>query len=150
MEKVCAKDYANVQIKKEVELKKSGILNKDISEVIASMGHLDYLTICDAGLPIPESTRRIDLAVQPGLPGFLEVTKAIAEDLKVQRIILTEELKGRNPALDQAVKDIFKDSEVTYVPHEEFKKISTESRAIIRTGECTPYANVILVSGVIF
>jgi D-ribose pyranase len=84
------------------------------------------------------------------LPGVVEVAKAVASELKVQQIILAEELRDKNPKLAQAIKDIFKDSEVVYVPHDEFKLLSTESRAIIRTGECTPYANVILVSGVTF
>jgi len=131
-------------------MKKSGVLNQEISQLIASMGHMDKLTICDAGLPIPDYLWRIDLAVIPGLPGFEAVAKAVAGDLQVQQIILAEELRDKNPGLTQAVKDIFKGAEAVFVPHAEFKKISAESRAIIRTGECTPYANVILVSGVTF
>lgn len=131
-------------------MKKNGVLNQEISQLIASMGHLDKLTICDAGLPIPDYTWRIDLAVVPGLPGFEAVAKAVAGDLQVQQIILAEELRDRNPQLTRAIRELFKDAEVTFVPHEDFKRISTESRAIIRTGECTPYANVILVSGVTF
>ena len=131
-------------------MKKNGVLNQDISQLIASMGHMDKLTICDAGLPIPEYLWRIDLAVIPGLPGFEAVAKAVAGDLQVQQIILAEELRDKNPGLTSAIEDIFKGAEVVFVTHEEFKKISTESRAIIRTGECTPYANVILVSGVTF
>ena len=131
-------------------MKKNGILNQEISQLIASMGHLDKLTICDAGLPIPDYIWRIDLAILPGLPGFEAVAKAVAGDLQVQKFILAEELRDKNPGLTRAIQDLFKDAEVTFVPHEEFKRISTESRAIIRTGECTPYANVILVSGVTF
>jgi len=131
-------------------MKKNGILNQEISQLIASMGHMDKLTICDAGLPIPDYIWRIDLAVIPGLPGFEEVAKAVAGDLQVQQIILAEELRDKNPGLTRAIQDLFKDAEVTFVPHEDFKRISTESRAIIRTGECTPFANVILVSGVTF
>jgi len=32
----------------------------------------------------------------------------------------------------------------------EFKDLSKKSRAIIRTRECTPYSNIILISGAIF
>ena len=131
-------------------MKKNGVLNQEISQLIASMGHLDKLTICDAGLPIPDYIWRIDLAVIPGLPCFEAVTKAVASELKVQQIILAEELRDKNPELTRAIVEIFKDSDVIYVPHEDFKGLSTESRAIIRTGECTPFANVILVSGVTF
>jgi D-ribose pyranase len=131
-------------------VKKTGVLNQEISQLIARMGHLDKVTICDAGLPIPDNIWRIDLAVTPGIPGFVDVTKTVAMELKVQQIILAEELKDKNPKLTETIKDLFKDAEVVYVEHDQFKRISSESRAIIRTGECTPYANVILVSGVTF
>jgi len=131
-------------------MKKTGVLNKDLSELIAGVGHKDKITICDAGLPIPDYVWRIDLAIKPGLPGILEVIKAIAEDLKVEEIILAEELKQKNSKLESMIREIFELVEVKYVPHEQFKEISIESRAIVRTGECTPYANVILVSGVTF
>ena len=131
-------------------MKKNGVLNQEISQLIASMGHMDKLTICDAGLPIPDYVWRIDLAVVPGVPGFETVAKAVASELKVQQIIFAEELRDRNPKLVDAVREIYKDAEVLFVNHEDFKKLSVESRAIIRTGECTPYANVILVSGVTF
>jgi len=131
-------------------MKKSGVLNIDISELIAGMGHMDELTICDAGLPIPDKVRRIDLAVSQGLPAFLDVVKEVAGDLQVQQIILASELGTQNPGFDQKIKDIFVDIPVLYIPHDEFKSRSQSSRAIIRTGEFTPYANIILVSGVIF
>jgi D-ribose pyranase len=73
------------------KMKKTGILNKDISEVIASMGHLEILTVCDAGLPIPESVKRIDLAVTQGIPRFLDVITAIEKELFVQQIIITND-----------------------------------------------------------
>jgi len=131
-------------------MKKTGILNKDISELIASMGHFDTITVCDAGLPIPDEVWRIDLAVRSGMPELLSVLKAVADDLEVQQIILAEELPENNQELDQSIRTIFSTAEVIYVPHKEFKARSHESKAIIRTGECTPYANVILVSGVTF
>jgi len=131
-------------------LKKFGILNKDISEVIAGMGHTDRLTICDAGLPIPDYMRRIDLAIKPNFPRLLDVVEAVANDLQVQQIILAQELRDGNHELDQAINKIFSDTEILYVPHEEFKEMTNDSRAIIRTGECTSFANIILVSGVIF
>lgn len=131
-------------------MKKNGVLNKDISELIASMGHYDELTICDAGLPIPEYIWRIDLAVKKGLPGFVEVAKAVADDMVVQQIILAEEIKKVSPDIDRQIREIFADVEIAYIPHDAFKKQSTKSKAIIRTGEFTPYSNVIIVSGVGF
>lgn len=131
-------------------MKKTGILNKDISEVVAGMGHLDMLVVCDAGLPIPGQVRRIDLAVKPGLPCLVEILEALASELKVERLILAEETGEISPHVEKAILHIFEGAVVEKISHEEFKELSHKAVAFIRSGEFTPYANVILVSGVVF
>lgn len=131
-------------------MKKKGILNPELNRVISSMGHFDLLTVCDAGLPIPFDVERIDLSIEENLPRFLDVVSAIAKDLEVQRIVLAEEAIEKNPAIIEGLQSIFRDVEVDYITHESFKLLTQKSRAVIRTGECSPYANVILESGVIF
>ena len=78
-------------------MKKTGVLNQDISRVISGMGHTDTLVIADAGLPIPSSTERIDLALCQGIPGFLATVEVIVKDLKVDKFILAEEIKICQP-----------------------------------------------------
>jgi len=131
-------------------MKKKGILNPELNRVISSMGHFDLLTVCDAGLPIPLNVERIDLSIEENFPRFLDVVSAIAKDLEVQRIVLAEEAIEKNPAIIEGLQSIFRDIEVDYITHESFKLLTQKSRAVIRTGECSPYANVILESGVIF
>ncbi len=131
-------------------MKKTGILNKDICEIIASMGHMDTLLICDAGYPIPQNTRRIDLALKPGIPSFIDTTQSISDELKIDRIIVAEEIRKFSPEILESLKIIFKDVEIQYCSHAELKELGQNVKAIVRTGEFTPYANVILVSGVMF
>jgi D-ribose pyranase len=131
-------------------VKKHGVLHHRLSEVIASMGHGDMLVVADAGLPVPPGVERIDLAVTLGLPGMLDVTKAVASELQVERLIMANELSTGNSEFAGSITSIFSDVAHETVPHEAFKSISRGARAIVRTGECTPYANVILVSGVTF
>ncbi len=131
-------------------MKRNGVLNKDLSEVIASMGHKDILVIGDAGLPIPKHTRRIDLAVKPGLPGFGDVIEIIEKELFVETVIVAKETEKVNPTIFQNIQRIFSKSQVQYVTHEELKDLTNNAVAVVRTGEFTPYANVILVSGVVF
>jgi D-ribose pyranase len=131
-------------------VKKHGVLNHRISEVIAAMGHGDLLVIADAGLPIPPGVERIDVAVARGIPGMLEVTTAIAGELQVEQITYASELEARNPALAKELRELFPDAVSFHVSHTEFKQMSARARAVVRTGECTPYANVILISGVTF
>ena len=115
------------------------------------MGHTDTLCVADAGLPIPDSTRRIDLAVKPGLPSFLAVLGAVAEDLVVEKAIVAREIQEGNPVVLAAVRDILgPDLPIDFVDHEEFKRRTGDAKAVVRTGECTPYANILLVSGVAF
>lgn len=128
-------------------MKKIGILNHDLSDVIASMGHTDMLTVCDAGLPIPLGTRRIDLALKKGTPSFAETLEQVALELQVERVIVAQEMRQVSPQVEEIIRGLFPMAEVQVVSHEQFKQLSHQSKAIVRTGEFTPYANVILVSG---
>lgn len=131
-------------------MKKLGVLNHRLSEVIATMGHGDMLVVADAGLPIPPGVERIDLAVSHGIPAMLDVTAAIASELQVERLIIASELIQKNSALADAIGELFPYASSSDCSHDDFKRLSERAKAVVRTGECTPYANVILVSGVIF
>lgn len=135
-------------------MKKQGILNSDISRVLSYMGHTDRICIGDCGLPIPEETERIDLAVKFGQPSFMDVLKEVGSDMKIEKIVLAEEIKEKNPAVLNEIKMYFSSTdekpEVEFVSHVELKALTKECKAIIRTGETTPYANIILQSGCIF
>lgn len=132
-------------------MRKTVLLNSDISSVISRMGHTDMLTIGDCGLPIPQNVQRIDLALKLGVPAFLETLDTVLQELCVEKIILAEEIKTVSPEMHAAILERFSEKvQVEYVPHTDFKQATAFSRAIVRTGECTAYANVILVSGVTF
>lgn len=131
-------------------MKKIGVINKEISSIIAGMGHMQMLTVCDAGLPIPVGVQRIDLALKEGLPGFVETLEVISKELKVEKIIVASEMARISPEIRERMLNIFPEETVVEISHEKFKELTKESVAIIRTGEYTPYANVILVSGVVF
>lgn len=131
-------------------MKKTGILNSNISRVVADMGHMDWLGIGDAGTPVPTGTEKIDLAVHAGLPSFTDVLEEVLKELKVQKVYVAEEIKEQNPKQLENIKEILPDVEIEFIPHSQLKKNLTRSKAFIRTGEETPYSNVILESGVIF
>ncbi len=131
-------------------MKKSGILNDNLSKLIAEMGHTDELVIADAGLPIPVNSNRIDLALKKGIPSFIDVLKAVLEELVIEKAILASEIKEVSPELHQEILAVIKGIPVDYCPHEEFKEQTSKVRGIVRSGETTPYANIILVSGVDF
>lgn len=131
-------------------MKKQGVLGHALAEAIAAMGHTDLLVIADAGFPVPPGVPRIDLAVRCGLPPMLEVTRAVAGELQVEAVTIADELIAREDALPGALRELFPDAPFNHVPHEELKRLSERARAVVRTGECTPYYNVILTSGVTY
>ena len=131
-------------------MKKTGILNQPVSAVIAGLGHTDTLVIADAGLPIPPETQRIDLALTPGIPAFLDTLRVVLTEMQVERAIVAGEMLDVSPGIYEAVKELLGDVPIETVTHLIFKEQTRSARAVIRTGETTPYANVILVSGVTF
>lgn len=133
-------------------MKRKGILNSEISRVLSYMGHTDLIAVGDCGLPIPDEVERIDLALKFGVPTFMETLETVVEDMKVEKIILAEEIKTRNPKVLGEIEALFagKNIEVEFVSHVELKTLTHNCKAVIRTGETTPYANIILQSGCIF
>ena len=102
--------------------------------------------------------QRIDLALTHGVPGFMETLDVVLSEQQVEEIVLAEELVTVSPGLFEQLtariarleQDQGTTVKLVKVPHETFKNMSDQSIAVVRTGECTPYANVILRSGVVF
>lgn len=131
-------------------MKKHGILNSEIAKVLADLGHTDQIVIGDAGLPVPAGVRKIDLALTLGEPTFIRVLEEVAKDMAIEKVLLAEEIKTDNPQQLEAISKLTTDTEIAFVSHETFKQLTKEAKAIIRTGEATPYSNIILQSNVLF
>ena len=139
-------------------MKKGTLLNGPISRVISLLGHGDSICIGDAGLPIPDGVERIDLAVTHGMPPFLKTVEAVTAEICVERAVITTEFTNSTSGLHKDLLHQFStlslaqgnNIAVEDCTHEHFKELTKGCRAVIRTGECTPYANVILYAGVTF
>ena len=132
-------------------MKRTALLHAELSQVIAALGHGDMLVIGDAGLPIPDGPRRIDLALTPGIPRVADVLKTVLSEMQVERALIAREAIGQLPVgqLPAWCEGQLAALPET-VPHEELKRLSARAKAVIRTGECTPYANIVLYAGVTF
>ncbi|HEX9660023.1 MAG TPA: D-ribose pyranase [Rhodothermales bacterium] len=133
-------------------MKKIGTLNRNLSRIIASMGHSDHLVVCDSGLPIPKEAEVVDLAVTTNVPGFIQVLEVILQELEVESAVIATEMESRNHAAFEAVQKMLEGKQLEAVPHEQFKSLLMNGQNVwfVRTGEATPFANVILQSGVTF
>ena len=105
-------------------MKKGGILNPAICSLLAELGHMDELLIVDAGYPLPPDAHVIDLTLTPGIPRFLDVLRAVAEELVIESITVASEITEFSPKLYQEILKIVGDVDVDEVPHHEFKEQS--------------------------
>ncbi|MDP2813021.1 MAG: D-ribose pyranase [Erysipelotrichaceae bacterium] len=131
-------------------MKKRGILNSDIAKVLVDLGHTDKICIADAGLPVPNGVKKIDLALKKGLPSFIDTLKTVLDDMWIEKIYLANEIKEHNGKVLGEISELVGEVSTTYISHEDFKELTKDCKVVIRTGEMTPYANVILQSNVNF
>ena len=128
-------------------MKKGGILHPEICKLLAASGHTDYITICDRGFPVPEGPSRIDLALVDGIPTVLDVLRAVAAEWTLDRVIITQEMTEISPQHVAAIRAIVGDVPLDVRSHLELKHLSRTARGTIRTGDMTPWGNIVIVSG---
>lgn len=132
-------------------MKKTTLLNSQLSAVIAKMGHTDSIAVGDCGLPIRGKAERVDLALKKGVPDFITTLETVLSELCVERAVIASETKTVSPEMYNNIMAVLGNQiEVEFVEHETLKKMTEGCTAIVRTGECTPYSNIILYSGVTF
>ncbi len=131
-------------------MKRTTLLHAELSEVIARLGHGDLLVIGDAGLPIPDGPRRIDLAVSANVPRLHDVLAAVLAEMQVESALVADELASASAVVHAELMRQLGRTPVAAVSHEQFKAMTRGARAVVRTGEFSPYANVILRAGVVF
>lgn len=132
--------------------KNNATLNPALSRVISELGHTDELVVTDAGLPIPEGVERIDLALTANVPEFLQCLDVVLAEVVVEGAIAASEITTHSPDMYAALRDRLAEHSIPLelVPHTEFKARTAQSKAAVRSGEFTSFANVILIAGVVY
>jgi len=132
-------------------MKKTGLLHGELSKVIAELAHGDTILIGDAGMPVPDGVKLIDLAVVSGVPSFIDVLKAVMSEMLIAKGIIDKEQEEISPEMGIKIREtVNMEFPLTILPHVEVKELSRNAKAVIRTGEFTPYANIILEAGCLF
>jgi D-ribose pyranase len=134
-------------------MKKTPLLNVALSRLIASLGHGDMIVIGDAGLPVPAGVELIDLALTHGIPDFTSTLKVVLSEMQVESHVLAQEILDKKPGALAALDELNAAGDLgrrELLSHDQFKVLSRQARAVIRTGECQPYCNIVLISGVTF
>jgi D-ribose pyranase len=128
---------------------RNGIINPEVARVLAGLRHTDRLVISDSGLPVAADQHVVDLAVVYGTPSFELVARAVVDALVIEGAIVATEMRDTNPSCLALVETLV-DAPLERIPHELFKTAAADAVAVIRTGEATPYANLILQCGAPF
>ena len=131
-------------------MKKRGIINAQLAGLLAGLGHKDLFMVADGGMPVPKGVEIVDLALCGGVPTFRQVMDAVLDEVQVEGYTLAEEIVENNPELLSYIKEKLDGVESEMISHEELKKRSAGLKFVIRTGEFTPYPNIVLRAGVAF
>lgn len=131
-------------------MKKTGILNAQLAGYIAGLGHKEQFLIGDAGMPVPKGIPIVDLVLCGGIPSFQQVVDAVLEETVIEGYMVAKEMQQENPRMARYLHGKLAWLPVQEVSHVELKQQTENVKFAIRTGEFTPYANVILQAGVAF
>ncbi len=127
---------------------KSGLLNPQINSLLARVRHTNLLVIADRGFPFWPEIETIDIALVDDVPTVRDVLRAILPNFKVVEVIMAQEFKMENtPEVQQQFAAELASLSITFEPHAELKKRVPRAIGLIRTGDTTQYANMILISG---
>ena len=130
-------------------MKRTGIANADLAARCAALRHTDRVAIADCGLPVPVGVPVVDLALVQGVPSFADTLTALLDELVVEAHTYATESAG-HPAEQLLRAESGRLGEPDAVSHEDFKTRVARCVFAVRTGEATPYANIILHCGVAF
>ena len=131
-------------------MKKRGIINAQLAGLLAGLGHKDLFMVADGGMPVPKGVEIVDLALCGGVPTFRQVMDAVLDEVQVEGYTLAEEIVENNPELLSYIEEKFEGAESEMISHEQLKEESVGLKFVIRTGEFTPYPNIVLRAGVAF
>jgi D-ribose pyranase len=129
-------------------MRQSGLWHPRLASLIVGMGHGDLLVVADPGLPVPAGIEIVDLVISRGQPGFMTALRPILAELVVEEAMLARELTDEELIGD--VTSHLGATPLTWVAHERLKTETAHAKAVVRTGEDTPYANIVLRAGVPF
>lgn len=124
-----------------------GLVNPQISSLVCRIRHTNTLVIADAAFPFWPQIETVDISLVKGIPTIIEVLDAILPNFKAGEVFMAREFKECNDRKTQnAFRRACRGVKMTFEPHLEFKKRVPLAVGLIRTGDTTPYGNLILVS----
>jgi D-ribose pyranase len=126
---------------------RTGILNPAINSLLSRIRHTNTLVISDRGFPYWPQIETIDISLVDDIPRVLDVLKAIRSNFVIGKTFMAEEFRAvNNTETLRAFERCLEGVVLSFEPHIEFKKRVPHAVGLIRTGDTTQYANMILES----
>jgi len=124
-----------------------GILNPGLNHLLSRIRHTNTLVIADRGFPFWPTIETLDLALVDDIPTVLDVLLAIRPNFVIGRVSMAEEFIKHNSAETLArFREAVSGANLDFEPHVTFKKRVPNAVGLVRTGDSTPYANMIIES----
>jgi D-ribose pyranase len=128
-------------------MRETGIVNRDICDILSALGHTDEVIVCDAGFAIPLGVRTIDISLAENVPTVPQVLAELRKHFSVEKLVISEETKKVSPTrFKEFVKAFGKGMAVELISQNEIRARARTVKAVIRTGDFTAYSNIVLVS----
>lgn len=126
---------------------KTGILNPQISSLLARVRHTNTLVIADRGFPFWPGVETVDIALVDDIPTVLDVLRAIWPNFAIGRAWMAEEFRQNNSEDVQATfRQVLCGIPITFERHVDLKTRIPSAIGLIRTGDTVQYANIIVES----
>lgn len=126
---------------------RTGILNPQLNSLLSRVRHTNTLVIADRGFPFWPQIETVDISLVDDIPTVLEVLRAVRANFTAGRVFMAEEFERSNtPATCSQFVQALDGIALSKEPHVEFKKRVPYAIGLIRTGDTTQYANLILES----
>jgi D-ribose pyranase len=126
---------------------KTGILNPSLNSLLSRTRHTNILVIADRGFPFWPQIETIDLSLVDNIPTVLDVLLALRPNFVIGRVTMAEEFQANNTAETQArLRAALKGLALDFEPHITLKQRVPHAIGLIRTGDTTQYANMIIES----
>lgn len=127
---------------------KSGILNPAVLELLARFRHTNTIVIADRGFPSWPTVPTIDLSLCDDIPTVRQVLGLVVAQSVIGHAWMATEAKKHNAASVLAdYRRLLGGATLRFEPHyTKFKPRVPAAIGLIRTGDTTPFGNIILES----
>jgi D-ribose pyranase len=117
---------------------RTGILNPQISSLLARVRHTNILVIADRGFPFFPTIETIDISLVDDSPTVLQVLGAIRPNFDIAGIQMAEEFTAENTLeVQKEFAEATAGILLTYLPHADLKERASLAIGLIRTGDTT-------------